>query len=452
MKKRKLFAWALALSMLVTSVGCSNSDNGDTSGGSASEPSASKTGEKANYENNFGIDPNVEATLEIWAWDEGGIKTIFDGLNKLYPNIKYNYVSVASADYLVKTQTAAAAGERVSDIVKGDGVWRGQALNLGIFANLEADPYNLDRSVIQEYAHSFCVDDNGDLVGIQTTAAPSGLGYRADMAEKYFGTSDPAELEAKLTDWDTILEEGKRIYQESGGKVRLFSGAEDVYYLIAGQNTEPFVKDGALNIEASVGPAMKYILELKENNLVYSNARWTPAWSSSYADGSTMFFVIPTWAVRWEIEEYDPEGAAAGLWRMMQIPGGSINDGGTTEGIWVGTEHPEACLAYLTYTLTHDYAKEVQPIQWMSVGSQAYTDDDPITMKADSLGGMDIVPFYLEAMTTIHQRPVASTDAVCEDAIKLGYQAIEQGEVANYEDVMNIIADEIVSQDSSISK
>ena len=102
--------------------------------------------------NNFGIDPNVEATLEIWAWDEGGIKTIFDGLNKLYPNIKYNYVSVASADYLVKTQTAAAAGERVSDIVKGDGVWRGQALNLGIFANLEADPYNLDRSVIQSHS------------------------------------------------------------------------------------------------------------------------------------------------------------------------------------------------------------------------------------------------------------------------------------------------------------
>ncbi len=42
---------------------------------------------------------------------------------------------------------------------------------------------------------------------------------RADLAEKYLGTTDQAELEKTFSSWDSILEAARKVNDASGGKV-----------------------------------------------------------------------------------------------------------------------------------------------------------------------------------------------------------------------------------------
>ena len=54
----------------------------------------------------------------------------------------------ASEDYLTKLQQGYASGGDMPDLLMAEMGWRGSAFALDIWENLEAEPYNFDRSVL----------------------------------------------------------------------------------------------------------------------------------------------------------------------------------------------------------------------------------------------------------------------------------------------------------------
>ena len=69
---------------------------------------------------------------------------------------------------------------------------------------------------------------DGSLKGVSWQACPGSYMYRRSLAEKYLGTSDPAEVQEYVKDWDTFIETAKMINEKSGGATKILSSNDDI--------------------------------------------------------------------------------------------------------------------------------------------------------------------------------------------------------------------------------
>lgn len=146
----------------------------------------------------------------MWGWSDDWRRSFEDYMAAESPDITFEYVVVNGDDYLQKLQTSAAAGTRMPDVAAMEMGWRGKAIALGIFENLEAEPYNLDRSEMMDFLIPLCTDKDDIVRGVEIQPAPGGLAYRRDLALQYFGTDDAQELEKMFSSWDDFITIGRK--------------------------------------------------------------------------------------------------------------------------------------------------------------------------------------------------------------------------------------------------
>lgn len=73
-------------------------------------------------------------------------------------------------------------------------------------------------------------DSQGEIRTFYATAAPGAYQVRADLAQKYLGTSDPTELhERYFSDWKKMMAAARTVYIKSEGMVALFPGYWELY-------------------------------------------------------------------------------------------------------------------------------------------------------------------------------------------------------------------------------
>lgn len=71
--------------------------------------------------------------------------------------------------------------------------------------------YNIDKGT----------DYEGNVKALFWQATPGCFQLRADLCEKYLGTTDQAELQAMFSSWDSIMDTARSINEASGGKCKL---------------------------------------------------------------------------------------------------------------------------------------------------------------------------------------------------------------------------------------
>lgn len=452
---KKLLLLFLSISLVITLVACGgkgtqSTDTKPVSGstGTDSNSTTTTTGEESKL--GYGDDTSIKANLLIWTWDQAALESSANTFRETYPNVTFEFIAVSSTDYLKKVQTAFAANDRLPDVLSADGTWRGKLYNLGVCAYLDKDPINYDISNLYEYTLPLSYDDKGNLVGIQQLLSPGCLAYRADIAEKWLGTSDRKELEAMMPDWDSFIEKGKEVYEASNGTVKMLPGLDEAYLIMSNQNDAPFVKDGALNLEESIGEAIKYLAQMRDLGIVDKLSQWSPSWTSAYSDGSVIFFAATTWSIRFCIQANDPEGSEAGLWRLMNTPGGGWNYQGGSTCLWKDSPYLEAAWAYVRNGTSIERCEARKEIYWLQNNTKAYLNPEYpslMSIKCPPLGGQDIAEFFIgEVAKNTLTRRVSSYDTVIDDAVKYVYQQMITDTSIGYEKAMELIKDEIYSQ------
>lgn len=431
MKKRVIGLLALVMALLTATAGIGVADAADTK-----------------YA--FGEDPNVEGHILYWWWDQVAFDESVKRFNEYYPNVTFEYLAVSDTDYMKKLQTAYASGDKLPDLINADSTYRGKLYNMGILADLSAEPINYDVSNLYEYTLPLSYNDSGELVGVQQTLAPGCIAYRADVAEKWLGTSDPAELEVMFPDWDSLIAKGEEVLAASNGSVHMLSGLDEAYNIISNQNTHPFVADGKLNLENSIGPAIKYLAEMRDRGTVDKLSMWSPSWSNAFVDGSVIFFAGTTWFLHFGIEINDPEGAEQGLWRYMKTPGGGWNNGGGSLCVLKDSPSLEAAWAYIKFATSPESCVERKQIYWLMNNTKAYMNPEYPELESfpvDILGGQDMIKFFIgEVIPDSVARKVSEYDAVVSDAVKFSYQQLDSDPALGYDGTMQMIQSEILSQ------
>lgn len=421
----------------------SNSSNttkeaADSTQSTAPASSASGTDETAAEKN----PEDYKGTITLWGWDSNYYETTFAEFNKTYPNIKLEVTNVAARDYLQKLQTAIAAGAELPDLLVGEMGWRGKAFNLNVWENLEEAPYNFDRSTVFDYLPPLTSTPKGEIVGLEQSVSPAAFAYRRDLAKEYFGTDDPKELEAMFPTWDALIDKGKEVLQQSGGKVFMFASTGELYNLFLGQNQNDLLENGELNVTSRVKDTLEMIIKIRDAGIVDKLELWSPQWNASFALGNHIFYPSANWSPQSVIKPNDPDGS--GRWGLMMPPGGPFSWGGTVFGISKDSKNKELAWKYIEWLLlTKEGAEVSKTLNFFVPLKSVYEDPEFSSITDPYFAGQDVGTFWMEEVVPNIKLPkISEYDSLLTPATKVVLNVLNADPSTTLDDVLpNLLED-----------
>ena len=347
----------------------------------------------------YGEDPSLSGEITVWNWgdyEERGTSKF----NEYFPNIKVNYVQSDAAEVLQKVITTLASGGELPDIVCMESGMRGQFMAMeDAWEKLDAEPYNVNKEDLLDWAVPLCTNDAGDLLCVQVDDCVGGWAYDRDLTMKYFGISEPEEMEERFQTLDDYLEAAKIVAEQGDGTDVMFSGGGDLFDALIGLYTEkPWVTDGKLTIDESIKKVYEYMDEIIATGTVGTLQQWTPAWNASWSEGHTIFTGCPTWYQSYVLKENDTD--SDGRWGLITPPGGGYSNGGTAYGIpqSIDDHQKELAFAWIKYlTLTEEGAENFYEAHTTPTLYKPVYDTDLYDGEADPFfGGQNIMAKYIE--------------------------------------------------------
>ncbi|MGO4369746.1 ABC transporter substrate-binding protein [Paenibacillus sp. MCAF20] len=390
MNNNKLAKWVCGFVSLLMLTGMLAACGGNNNKGNEASPPATEN-----------TDPTqLSGTVKVWDWDEAFQKGMIAEFNKKYPNIKVEVTVVNPNDYLQKLQSGIASGADVPDVILGESAYRGKLFDLGVLDNLEAAPYNFDKSSIIDYVVPYVSNAKGEVIAVDQSLTPAGFAYRRDLAKQYWGTDDPAEIEKLISTWDDFIAKGKELKDKSAGKVLMFPGLGDAYIALKGQNFVSYVNGNEIDLTSKLQGPLNKLFEMRDAGILGKNELWTPAWSASMAKGEFMFYPMAPWGAKWHISANDPDGS--GRWGLVKAPEGGFTRGGTAIGIYKDSKAKEAAWAFIQFAYLSD---EGSAYNFKTFGNMTSTKSFYETQKAlidapgpydEFFGGQNLAKYFVE--------------------------------------------------------
>ncbi len=380
-KLKKAMAVALVSAMAVSSLAaCSN----ESSSSSSSDDSASSADADSNSDSDSDSDSDTEseeagddttssAAMEapstdgwtdddkiyVYLWDADGqskVQAILDQMGDLADYIEIVNLNCGGTDeeYQTAINTALDGGDKYPSIILCDE-------SVAKIYSESDDTLNLydigitDDMISEMY--SYTVDYgtyDGELKAVSWQATPGCLCYRADIAEEVLGTSDPDEVGALLSDWDSFMDVAEQM-SEAGYK--MVSGTNEVKYAVLNQRTSPWVDvadDGSetLQLDSTLEEYVELAKELYDGGYTNQSNTWDTGWCGSMADGDVFCYFGCTWFIG-SMESNCEEGDANfGQWRTTTAPV-SYYWGGTYLSVGKDTPNQELA-AYFVYMMCCD--------------------------------------------------------------------------------------------------
>ncbi|MEN2774793.1 extracellular solute-binding protein [Acetivibrio clariflavus] len=403
--------------------------------------SATDENDKVKSQQNVFTDVHSEITL--WDWDVDNMAAINEDFNKYYPNIKVNMVYVSYDEYIKKIKTAIATGDELPDIGKLEMDARGKLISMDLWENLEAEPFNLDRENIHDKLIPLCVNEEGQVIGIESGPGPAGLAYRRDLAEEYFGTDDPKELEKIFNSWNAFILKGMEVNQKSKGKVFMMSGAEDIYTVLGNQNSAQLIKNGKLNIDDALIENFRIIKEMIDKKVIDRLELQEPnCWQDSFESGRYIFYPCANWYPKYVIKANDPKGK--GRWGFMLPPGGPYNWGGSLFSISKTSKNKEAAWTYIKWSfLTREGAVSYRDnMGYLSPYKKIYEDPKFYDIKDDFFAGQALMKIFSGILDDVSQIYISPYDQEIYESIVMGLKGMEMG--ISDEEALDVVKQDIL--------
>lgn len=414
MKRRKVIGLVLAAAMLAgTLAGCGGSKG---AAGADSGKEAAETKESTAQDNKDGSTASAAdgaeetasgetasdaaadgevTTLTYWGWDTNWYEPMFAEFEKTHPNIKIEATTVAFSDYFTKIQQAIASGSELPTMVQQSCTLIENYKELGIFEDLTKDPYNVDPDKFFDFIKGRAMTDDGALIGIEQSVSPSAIAYKRDLAKKYFGTDDPAELAEIFKTTDDYIKYGKEVQEKSGGKDYLFHSGGAVAEWLYFADTTDLQSGNTVNFTDKMSPVMKLLCDMRDNKVVDTFENGTPQANATFSDENHLFYPCPNWAITYYIKANDPDGS--GNWGLMMPATGGYSHGGCSVGITnTSTDaQKEAAWEFLNWAFFTkegvDTAKK--EVEYYVPTKEFYEDASYASGKDDFFGGQDVGGF-----------------------------------------------------------
>lgn len=257
---------------------------------------------------------------------------------------------------------------------------------------------------------------NGKLKGLSWQATPGLFAYRTDIAEDVLGTSDPAEVQKKLADWDKFDEVA---VQMKAKNYAMLAGYDDAYRTFSNNIAAPLVNsNNEIVIDENINRWIEQTKEYSDNGYNNKASLWDNEWAKQQTiNGNTFGFFYSTWGINFTLAENaavknDAGKNLVGKYKVCYGPQ-SYYWGGTWIAAATGTDDKDL-IKDIMLKLTCDGAIAEK----ITRDTQDYTNNKSAMNKiandkdygSELLGGQNHIALFTEAAPKINMKNVSPYD------------------------------------------
>lgn len=388
---KKIMAMLIS-SMLVISmgVGCSTKDNKivSTSETSSTQVTAEKPAEEV-----VEIAPeDVEGELVYWSYTDSA-NNLVKAFNDVYPNVKFDVQIFGGDEYKTKILTALQSGQNMPDIFDLEENYVYEFLDSDLIEDLSFMDIETLTKDFYDFQIAGMKDSTGKFKGMSFQSSPVGLWYIRDAAEKWLGTSDPKEIEAKLQGWDQILETAKEVKEKSNGEVYLWPNMAEMAKVEA-FSFEPLVRDGKLIISDDWMNLVESMRKMYNSGYNAELGSWSSEWATAWNDGKLLFRAMPCWDF---FTDWDKNDGNVGI----VVPFEASYEGVTLTSIYSKSNNKEIAAHFFKYVLSDEFQKINMEAYNQVPASRRVTKELAQGFSADKFGGQNLLETYGEICENI---------------------------------------------------
>lgn len=385
--------------------------------------------------------------LNICVWNEefqDRFKTYFEAKGLLPAGVTVNWILTPNQDNayqnrldtLLLEQESKPADEKVDlFLVEADYALKyvGTDYTLDVMNDIgltEADvagQYQYTKDIMTQNK-----DGKKILKGVSWQACPGGLIYRRSIAKDVLGTDDPAEVQAKLNNWDMF----NAVAADAKAKgYYMVSGYDDTFRIFSDNIKKPFVNGNKIQIDDSIKAWIKQTKEFTDNGYNNKANMWSAeSWKGASKEGKVFGYFGPAWFIDFCLAPATLDDAKApkeigngsyGDWAFCKGPQG-FSWGGSWLCAAAGTDNKKL-IKEIMYKLTCDKATMIEIAEQkgdFTNNEEAMAEVAKGSYKNDFLGGQNHIALLLDSAKSIDKSNIGPYDQ--------GFVEKLQGSFADY--------------------
>ena len=176
-------------------------------------------------------------------------------------------------------------------------------------ADMLADLGDLLPQAEANKTYSFVTDvgsDQGVTKAYAYQATPGALFYRRSLAKEYFGTDDPAEIQALLSDIDKYTAAAAVVKEKSGGDTYMVASSGDFQNPFFANREQPWVVDDTLVVDPMVNKYVETAKLFHNKGYEAQATQWQEGWFAGMNDSlidangnakKVFSYFLPTWGL-----------------------------------------------------------------------------------------------------------------------------------------------------------
>lgn len=267
---------------------------------------------------------------------------------------------------------------------------------------------------------------DGKQKGTTWQATPGLFAYRRSIAKEVFGTDDPTEIQALISDWDKFDEAAQKM-KDAG--YYMLSGYDDTFRAFSNNVSAPWVNGTQIVVDPQIQAWIDQTEEYTEKGYNNKTTLWAPEWSADQGpDGKVFGFFYSTWGINFTLlgnALEDAEGEKA-------VGNGIYGDYAVCEGpapyYWGGTW---ICAAQGTDNipfirdLMERLTCDADTMKQITLDTEDYTNNqaamDEIansTYASEFLGGQNHIALFAEAAKKIDMSNISDYDQGLNETIQ----------------------------------
>ncbi|MEG1943134.1 MAG: extracellular solute-binding protein, partial [Angelakisella sp.] len=360
-------------------------------------------------------------TLSIWYWDNS-VEEAFRRFAGERKDIELQFTYMPNYEYADNLSRAVAMGETLPDICVLQADDLPALLNLPVWEDLSAPPYNAEKNALPRESTPFIYADNGKLIALPYNIPAGGIAYHSGAMKRIFDIDEPEELSARFPTWEALIDESVARREESGEEFWLFSGIGDIASMLLRQTDASYLNGTTLADPQRVLHMFEVLCSLRDNELVGNISQCSPQWYDTFSNPSYLF---SPWAT-WLLQNGAFEKTMAQDWRVALPPEGGYAWGASFFAIPQQSKVKAAAWEFLDFWLLSEQGAEFHkemPHQFLCSKVQSLT-DDYCSMPLAGYGGQDVGEIFFDVLLpSMRVRPperyTAEIDAAYEKAVEL---------------------------------
>lgn len=328
------------------------------------------------------------------------VNTMIEGFKKDNPDIEVVAMSCGFRDCHDKLTTALAVGEGAPDVVTISTIKLGTFVNSAGLVNLTDAPYSMDKTGWQFDASMLTLsqNDKGQLFGVPFDTGPVVMVYRKDLLD-----STGMTIEEATKDWASFITFAEKLKEKSGAFV-LPAATSLINPLVMGTNNAPgqpvYLKDGKPNLNSKeIKFLVNLVKELYDKQLVAAldGSSNDQKFIKLYREGKLFSDIDGPWVEGRVSQEYDPDGAKKGLWRVAGIPNNTnVNAGGTVFAIPTQSKHKDASWKFIQHLMKNESVLDIAKIAGTLPARTEIYSDPFFDQPSEIFGGQHSMKLYTE--------------------------------------------------------